>query len=422
MKIKTTLSLIIIFSCLVSAQTKLLWFDATANFTRFSYQDSIKYYLDKTRAAGFTDIALDIKPITGEVLYKSDFAPTMNEWAGFTRDGSFDYISYFIKECHSRGMKLHASLNIFVAGHNFFDRGLVYTKHPSWISVAYTDSGLVPVSGLKHKYSAMTNPANREVQLHELDILKELVSKYRDLDGIILDRVRYDGIEADFSELSRQKFEEFIGSKVERFPEDIFEWQKPADGKPFKKEGKYYKQWLLWRVKVIYDFFAEAREEVKKLNPAVSFGDYTGAWYPLYHELGVNWASSRYDPYPEYDWALPEYKKYGYAELLDFYTTGCYFFEVTKEEVEKLNQEAIRTEAGMGKGKEYWYSVEGSAEIAMKVVNGAVPVIGGLYVEQYDGHPEQFKRAMKMCLDKTNGLMVFDIVHIINRDWWYLFN
>jgi hypothetical protein len=47
-----------------------------------------------------------------------------------------------------------------------------------------------------------------------------------------------------------------------------------------------------------------------------------------------------------------------------------------------------------------------------------VPVIGGLYVEQYKGFPEQFKRAVQMCLDKTDGLMIFDIVHIINFGWW----
>ena len=30
----------------------------------------------------------------------------------------------------------------------------------------------------------------------------------------------------------------------------------------------------------------------------------------------------------------------------------------------------------------------------------------------------QFKRAVEMNLRESDGLMVFDIVHIINRDWW----
>jgi hypothetical protein len=64
--------------------------------------------------------------------------------------------------------------------------------------------------------------------------------------------------------------------------------------------------------------------------------------------------------------------------------------------------------------------VEGSANLAMKVTMGAAPLYGGLYVEQYPD-AEQFTKAMEMCRRKTDGVMVFDIVHIINRGWWDAF-
>ena len=35
------------------SKPKYLWFDAEANFERFSNQDSIRYYLDKTKMTGF---------------------------------------------------------------------------------------------------------------------------------------------------------------------------------------------------------------------------------------------------------------------------------------------------------------------------------------------------------------------------------
>lgn len=421
------LSIIIAGSVMHAAdKRKLLWFDATANFERFSYNDSIRYYLDKTKQAGFTDVVVDVKPITGEVLYPSSIAPEMKEWNKFQRKNHSEFLRVFIEESHKRGLRIHASLNTFVAGHNYIDRGPVYGSKSAWQSINYTDSGMVPISRLKHKYSAMTNPANKEIQMYEISILEELVRNY-DLDGIILDRVRYDCIEGDFSELSKQLFENASGLRLDHFPQDIFEWKKDSTGKPFIFKGKYYKQWLEWRTSVIYNYIRDARMAVKKIKPQIVFGDYTGAWYPTYYELGVNWASNKYDPSAEYDWATPDYKNYGYAELLDLYTTGCYFYEVTKKEVEELNERemkkamATRTEAAMGKGKEYWYSVEGSAELAMNVTKGAVPVYGGLYVEQYDGHPEQFKKAVQMCLEKTDGLMVFDIIHIINKNWWHLF-
>lgn len=399
-----------------AGKPKLMWFDATANFERLSYPDSIRFYLDKIRILGFTDVVVDVKPITGEVLFRSSVAPRMTEWNSFRRP-DFDFLRTFIDETHRRGMKIHASLNVFVAGHNFHDRGIVYSAHPEWATIVYTDSGIMPITRAKKKYSAMTNPADPAVRRHELDVLTDLVRTYADLDGIILDRVRYDGISADFSPQSRKQFEEYIGTPLSRFPEDIFEWKKDSGGSSVVSEGKYFQRWLEWRASVIYSFMKTARNDVKKINPKISFGDYTGAWYPLYYEMGVNWASNQYDPSKEYHWASPDYKKFGYAELLDLYTAGNYFFEVTKKELEQKNGIVV-TESGSGGGKEPWYSVEGSCEMATTVVMGAVPVIGGVYVEQYAGYPEQFAKAVAMNLKKTDGLMVFDIVHLIDRLWW----
>lgn len=416
-KVFLIIFLMMIQSIFPSEKIKILWFDATANFERFSFKDSIIYCLDKTKQLGFTDIVVDIKPITGEVLYDSKIAPVMKEWKGFKRPDDIDYLNYFIEEAHKRNLKIHASLNVFVGGHNFFDRGIVYDNHPQWQSISYTDSGLVPITKLKHKYSAMLNPANPEVQEYQLSIITEVVELFPNLDGIILDRVRFDGIEADFSNDSKNAFEKYIGETIENFPEDIFKWEKHE--KRIRKDGKHFKKWLEWRASIIYNFFEKARSEVKKINPKISFGDYAGAWYPVYFDVGVNWASKNYDPSHDYDWASESYKNFGYAELLDLFTTGNYFFEVTKEEVMNLNAEINkRSEAGMGQEKEPWYSVEGSAEIAEKVVMNAVPFAGGLYVEQYKDNPQQFQRAVKMCLEKTDGIMIFDIVHIINYDWW----
>lgn len=421
MNTKLFLIIFILFCRIIypSDKTKMLWCDATANFARLSYADSISFFLDKAKQLGFTDVVVDMKPITGEVLYKSKIAPTMNEWNGFKRSDNLDYLNFFIQESHKRNLKIHASLNVFVGGHNFFDRGIVYDGHEDWQSINYTDSGLVPITKLKHKYSAMLNPANCVVQDYELSIITEVVQAFPNLDGIILDRVRFDGIEADFGLESKKYFEKYLGEKIENFPDDIYKWQRNESKKSFREEGKYYKQWLEWRASVIHNFFKKTRQIVKEINPQLSFGDYAGAWYPVYCEVGVNWASNKYNPAKDYSWATESYQNFGYAELLDLFTTGNYFFEVTKKEVLDLNDKTkARNEAGIGQEKEYWYSVEGSAEIANEVVMNAAPIIGGLYVEQYKDHPKQFKNAIKMCLEKTDGVMIFDIVHIINYNWW----
>ncbi len=394
----------------------LMWFDAEANFARFSYPDSIDFYLEKIKNIGFTDAVVDIRPITGEVLYKSEYAPQMTEWDGFERP-DFDYLGHFITKAHALGLKVHASLNTFVGGHNFFDRGQTYTTNPEWASMVYTPKdGIVSIMTQKHKYSAMINPINPDFQAHMLKVLTEVVTKYPELDGIMLDRVRYDGIMADFSDLSRAKFEEYIGEKIENFPTDIYEWKTDANGKSDYVRGKHFLKWIEWRTKNIHDFMALARETVKTANPNVSFGTYTGAWYPSYFEVGVNWASNQYDPSAEFDWATPEYKNFGYAELIDLYTTGNYYTNVTMAEYLK-NNNIVRNETDSKGAKGTWYCVEGSCEKIRGIMNGR-KFLGGILVDQFYENRPQLSRSIAMNFQKSDGLMMFDIVHIIRKNMW----
>jgi len=399
---------------------KILWFDASANFERLSYPDSIMYYLDLTRDAGITDVVLDLKPISGHVMYESRYAPQwITHHSGITRETDMDLVRFFIDEARARGLTTHFSINVFVGGHNYHDIGLVYEfpEKRGWQAINYTSDGMKPITELRHKYSAMLIPSHPEVRQFKLNILREIIQTY-DFDGVILDRVRFDSIESDFSPVSRRAFETYLGKELERFPEDIYEWV-DVDGEPERRPGPYYRDWLTWRTSVIYSFMEEARALAKELDPDIIFGNYTGAWYPVYYEVGVNYASRNFDPFGEYDWANEDYHKYGFAGLLDLFTTGNYFFEVTEEEVAALNEEEIqRHEAGMGTTRDYWYSVEGSARITREVVMGETPIYCGLYVEQYNGHPDQFVRASHMCREMSDGLMIFDIVHIINYDWW----
>lgn len=394
----------------------LMWFDATANFARFSNPDSIDFYLKKIKSLGFTHAIVDIRPITGEVLYESAYAPRMEEWGGYKRK-NFDFLGHFIKSAHKLGLQVHASLNVFVAGHNYFDRGQIYTNHPEWASMVYTaDGGIIPITQQKKKYSAMVNPINPDFQKHILNVLKEVVAKYPHLDGLMLDRVRYDGIEADFSELSREKFEAYIGQKVANFPADIYEWKKNAEGNYYPERGKHFLKWIEWRTKNIHDFMALARKEVKSVNKKISFGTYTGAWYPSYYEVGVNFASKKYDPSKEFDWATPSYKNYAYAELIDLYTTGNYYTDITKEESLK-NKRSVWNETDSQAQSGTWYCVEGSCE-KLRGIMKHNKFMGGILVDQFFQEPAKLSKTIEMNLKASDGLMVFDIVHIISNNLW----
>ena len=65
--------------------------DCSANWVRFSYPDSIRYYVNKCREAGMTALVLDVKGTSSEVVYPSEHAPQVREWKGFVRP-DFDFV------------------------------------------------------------------------------------------------------------------------------------------------------------------------------------------------------------------------------------------------------------------------------------------------------------------------------------------
>lgn len=402
------------------ANNNYMWFDCEANYKALSQPENIRNYLVKVKDLGFDNVVVDVKSIMGEVLYRSDIAPYMSPFDGIERPLDYDMMGYFLQYGHELGLKVFASLNVFCGGHNFMDRGIIYTDHADWQSICYINGKLIPISQNKKNYNGMLNPSNPEVQEYELDILKEFVRKYPACDGLIFDRVRYDGATSDFSELSRSQFEQYAGIKVENFPEDIISW-KGCLGITRKNwvPGKHFRKWCEWRAMVIHDFVERTHKELKAINPNLLIGDYTGAWYPTYNEVGVNWASRDYDPSVDFDWATPEYKNTGYAELLDVYMTGLYYSYITKSDIDKaLFIKGQSSEAGLKLDLTYCYCIEGGAELAKKITRGVVPVIGSIYVEQYLGEMKKFGPAVEQSLKSTGGVMVFDISHLDKHKLW----
>lgn len=396
----------------------LIWVDAEANYARFNHPDTIDKYVDKLAELGFTHLAVDARPITGELMYDSALAP---RFKGIKNDiepyEGLDYLGRFIERAHQKGMKVLFSLNVFCAGHNYFDRGLVYESHPEWATIVQDPvRGMVPITEQKEKYSAMVNPINPEYQTYIIDVMKEMMAKYPEVDGLIIDRGRYDGIAADFSNLSRSEFENFIGKPVATYPDDILKIVRTESGRDSIIKGELFKDWVFWRSKNITDFFARARKELKDINPDIIYSTYSGAWYPSYYEVGVNFASNTYDPSKDFSWAREDYKETGYAELIDMYITGNYYTDITIADYEN-NPDPIWNETDFEGHSGDWYCVEGSCKHLREIL-GPNKFLGGVLIDQLYGNPERLSESMAMNTKESDGLMMFDVVHIINANLW----
>lgn len=294
---------------------------------------------------------------------------------------------------------------VVLSGHGDARTWLLANAQPgNRIDISQTETRLVTAAEHTAQFATFVNPLRDDVRAYVRSLFAELVENY-DIDGIVLDRARYASQYADFSDESRAAFEARIGQQVERWPEDVFEIVFTDDGQDIER-GPLFQDWIEFRAAVIQDAVEEIGVMVRELDPSVLYSIYAGAWYPLYWHEGVNWGATSYQP--DEDWASENYRTTGYANLLDFFMAGTYFEDVTREEAVISGQ------------PEDWYSVEGSAEIAMEATDRATFVYGSLFLQQYEGDEERFRRAMEMALARTHGLMLFDLVYLEMYDWWHV--
>lgn len=381
----------------VANKPKLLWMDAHANFKYLANdQESVKKYIKLAKETGFTEIVVDVRPASGDVLYKSNIVQEVKKLGDVERTANWDYLGFFIEEAHKQGLKVTASVAAMVGG-TTADGGLLFrdASKRDWATSLYKALGdIVNSMDDASQTTKAFNMAHPDVQEYLVSIMSEIATKYPALDGIGFDFGRFTSIESDFSDLTRAQFEEYIGEPVKNFPRDIFTWG--GDGNP--SPGKHYKKWLEFRAKVIHDLFAKTKNAVKSANPNIKFGTYTGCWYSTYYDVGANWASPKYDASKYHQWASRDYKNYGYANMLDFYMTGAYGETLYGDQSE--------------------WTVEGGIRMAQRVVMGDVRVIGGLYGLNFNNKPQDCEEAVYIALTVGDGLMFFDMIYLIMYDQW----
>jgi hypothetical protein len=260
---------------------------------------------------------------------------------------------------------------------------------------------LIPiVDAPSETIAAFMNPANPTSREYELKIVEELASNY-DFDGIVFDRMRYASLQSDFSELSRQKFEEYLGQKLDRFPADIYSFD-PSPGRPLIW-GPYFKMWLEWRARNIRTWLEEASKTVRARRPKAKIGVYVGSWYNTYYTVGVNWGSEEF--MPGLEWMSAGYSQTGYAGLVDWISTGCYHPIATREQAKNA-------------GLDDSYTVQAAAELSARAVGDVAFVYAGLYVLDYRGSPEAFREVINAARSYSHGVMLFDLMHVEEYGWW----
>ncbi len=483
-------------------QARILWIDATANVERYNTSEKIRTLVAKIAETGFNTIILDVKPISGHVIYPSNFAPKLTEWRGRKLPIDFDPLPDFCREAKALKVQLFLSLNAFSEGHNLMKVGPGFAK-PEWQTVLYepkpfvelgfqrlpvaseantapnseslsvftnsvelakippsgfavsvdalgsfidgfellpnsalptiprlgcvivstgelairlriasigatqvrfqTEPNLIPAGKRpKDQFPLMTNPLNPEVLTRNGNIVRELASKY-EIAGIVYDdRLRFAGLNADFSPESRAAFENWLNRKLVKWPQDVYEVTYSPNFSQGLKPGPEYENWLVFRAFVIQRYVVAISDLLKSTRPGAQFGVYAGSWYGEYSAYGTNYAGPSLDA--GFWFLSSEYQKTGIADKIDFLTTGCYYPTPTIFE-------AMSTGRGVGQ------SVESAAALTNRVANDATWTYAGISLEQFSQNPKGLANALQAATGATQGVMVFDLSHNIEPMW-----
>lgn len=398
------------------AKPRYIWIDASANFYYYANDKAyIANEMKRVAQMGFTDIIVDVRPTEGTVLYNSSTVPQAKRLAAWVkgsyryvnRTATWDYLQAFIDAGHAAGLKVNAAMNTFVGGYGGYygleSEGPIFSGDipAEWATVQQTEEGVKSSFYDGVQGTVFVNPANPEVQNYVLGIIREIAA-YKDLDGLILDRCRFDdsNLSSDFSDVTKAKFEEFLGKAPEKWP--VFD-QPQGHYLPASLSAEQ-KRWMSFRVKVIHDFVEKASAAAHEVNPNLRFGCYVGAWYSSYYESGVNWASPKCNVKNYYKWADDDYKQYGYADHCDFMMLGCY------------------ASASSIYGSSEW-TMQGFCKRAQNIIMGDTVFAGGPDIGNPTGWPEggqggKLYSTVDACINAADGYFLFDLCHIRMYNYW----
>ena len=404
----------------IKGKPRYVWVDAAANFSYYANDAAcIAEDCKRIAAMGFTDLVVDVRPTSGDVLFTSAVASPCLKCAAWVngryrwveRTAAFDYLAAFIEAGHAAGLRVNAGINTMVGGYHsaIGDVGMVY-DHPerkSWCAVDNLAGGLTNSLDDPETGPRFLDPANADVQAFLLTLLGELAG-YEGLDGIVLDRCRYDdyNLDAGYTDAAKAAFATYLGDEPSAWPV-MPRGQTYVSSNP----STLQRNWLTFRCKVIHDFVAAAADKVHEVNKDVRFGVYVGAWFSDYYRSGVNWTSEKYDLKKNestYKWVPSGYQKTGFADLLDFIFLGAY-----------AGTNSIH-------GSTEW-TMEGFAKLGAQRLCGVVPFAAGPDIGNATGFENGKQEALLPDIVKTmlsacdGGMFIFDLCHIRMFDYWDAF-
>jgi hypothetical protein len=251
-----------------------------------------------------------------------------------------------------------------------------------------------PISEAQTQIPLMMNPYDDRNVERALGFVREVLDGY-DVDGIVFDdRLRFGGLNADFSPVTRQAFERRVGRSV-KWPDDVYRVTFSPRLQRGIEPGPLFDAWLADRADRMRAFVRRARAEVDR-RPGRLLAVYAGAWYGDYPKYGANYGSG--ELLAGFPFLTRAYRKAGFGADLDLLMTGCYYRLPTM-----LSAMAVGAPVGQ--------TVEAGGVVSNRVARDTTWTYAGIMLADYYGRPEALAEALQAACATTQGVMVFDRSH-----------
>jgi len=376
-----------------------LWIDAHANFSRLATKANITSFLQKMKDTGFNECYVDVKPGIGYALYDSDILPKLTKWGNETVNRDWDYLGFWIEEAAKYDIKVIASISTLGFGSSTLKEGLVYDSN-RWdgkTQMAMVNNDPNNIEDIRDRSgvdAAFLNPVYPEVQDFVLSIIAEIVTKYPGLKGICLDYCRWynndTGRYYGFEPATIAAFEAYSGVKINSLNDII-----TSTG----GMGTQFARWTEFRTMTISNLITNIRTRVKSINPDMELHLWASADWASRYSISQNWASKRY--IPSGSQYTSTYNQTGFADQLDVFSLGAYADAVWKKD----------------RPQDVW-SVENFVTTYDRFTMGDCKVCGSISSYSYGGNASNCSDAIYLCLKFTDGVMVFELSHVINGNQW----
>ena len=182
---------------------------------------------------------------SGSVFYASRIAPSA---PGFER---FDALRDTIREAHRHGLRVRAWMP------QFHDQ-MAALAHPLWQMQALQDGRVVPFVGRGRK-EFFLNPLNPAARDYQRSLVEEIARDY-EVDGIVIDWVRFDDYDMDLGEETRARFKASAG--FDPIAVD------------FSQDSPQRRQWNAWRAREIAGHVEQLRAALDSIRPGLELGAY----------------------------------------------------------------------------------------------------------------------------------------------------